>query len=181
MPAHRAARRYAKAAFDLAREQGREDDVLADLKALGRLLEASEPLRDFVGNYLIPPERRRQAIDALFEGRVHPLTLTFLGLLERKKRLGALAEVAAAFAALHDEARGILRVEITSAAPLTPGQRESLAQRLVAKLGRQIDPAFGVDPALIAGFRAQVGDQVYDYSVDTQLKMLNQKMAFAEG
>jgi F-type H+-transporting ATPase subunit delta len=175
----RAAKRYAKAVFDLAEEEGRTDAVLADFTALAALLEASADLRQFADNYMIEPARRVQTLGSLFEGRLDPLAFKFLVFLDSKRRFGEIAEVIREFHRLHDAARGVLDVHVTSAAPLTDGQADDLRGRLRTRFQREIKPRFSVKPGLIGGFQIQVNDLVYDDSIEYQLQSLNRKLANA--
>ena len=174
----KAARRYAQALFLLASEQGRLDTVQADLQSVGALLAGSPELRAFVGDLLMPPSRRAQVLGELFEraGHADPLLVRFLFLLSEKKRLPLLAEIAAAFGESYDEARGILRVRVTSARTLDREQVDRIVAHLRAQHGKDIRPVLAVDPALLGGFVIQVGDQVRDLSVETQLQRLQRQL-----
>ena len=177
----KAARRYAKALFLLAVEQHKLDAVQADLQALAALLEASKDLRDFLGNYLIAPARRAQVLGDLFEreGRAEALLARFIFLLEEKKRMPLLREIASAFGALYDQERGIVRVELMSARPLDREQLERITERLRQQLGKDVRPTVRVNPDLLGGFIIQVGDQVRDLSVESQLRRLRRELVEA--
>lgn len=178
MSQSKAARRYAQALFLLASEQGKLDAVQADLQALGALLEGSPELRAFVGDLLLPPSRRAQVLGELFErqGHADPLLVRFLFLLSEKKRLPLLGEIVTAFGESYDQARGILRVQVTSARPLDAAQVDRIVARLRTQHGKDIRPVLAVDPALLGGFVIQVGDQVRDLSVETQLQRLQRQL-----
>lgn len=178
MSQSKAARRYAQALFLLASEQGKLDAVQADLQALGGLLAASPELRAFLGDLLLPPSRRSQVLGELFErqGQADPLVVRFLFLLAEKKRLPLLADIVTAFGQSYDQARGILRVRVTSARPLDAAQVDRIVARLRAQHGKEIRPELDVDPALLGGFVIQVGDQVRDLSVETQLQRLQRQL-----
>jgi F-type H+-transporting ATPase subunit delta len=175
----RAAKRYAKALFDLAVEQGEVDGVREDLAGLRELLAASPDLAGFLANYLLPPERRRETLQALFAGKAHPLLVRFLLFLEARKRMPVLADVFGAFDALYDERQGIARVTVASAQPLTPAQREEIGTRMKRRLGREIRLRETVDPSLLGGLQIKVGDLVHDYSVETQLQRLRARLLAA--
>lgn len=159
------AKRYARALFALAQKAGRLDAVRGDLLRIRRALADSAPLEAFVLNPVVSAPARRAALAGLFRDRLDPLVYRFLLFLEQKRRLPALAAVAERFEGLCDEARGILRVQVTSAHPLSDDQRRQLRDRLGRKLGRDIRDEVDVDPALIGGFRVRAGDRVYDLSV----------------
>ena len=173
-----AAKRYARALFDLARQENRSDAVCADIQAIGQLLQAGD-LERFVGNYIIPSDRRVQTIRALFEGKVDALTLRFLLFLESKKRLGLLGGIASDISRLFDEQQGVLNVEITSATPLSAEQFSAIGRKLEEKFRKKIRATAATDARLLGGFVVQVGGTIYDYSIETQLQALNRTLASA--
>lgn len=175
----KAARRYAKALFLQAAEENRLDAVQADLLSTATLLEASADLRRFLGNYLVPPARRVQALGEIFErqGGAEPLLTRFLFLLEEKRRLALLPEIIGAFGEFFDQERGILRVKVTSARPMEAGQVDRIVARLKQTFGKDIRPAVSVDPRLLGGFIVQVGDLIRDLSVESQLERLQRRLA----
>jgi F-type H+-transporting ATPase subunit delta len=175
----RAARRYARALFDLAVDRGELDGVREDLAGLRGLLAASPELVAFLADYLLPAERRQSTIRALFEGRAHPLLARFLLFLEDRKRMAVLPDLFDAFEQMYDERKGIARVTVVSARPLTAAQRAEIEARLQRKLGREIQMRETVNPALLGGLQIRVGDLVYDYSVETQLQRLHRRLLTA--
>lgn len=175
----KAARRYARALFDLAVEQGRLDAVQADLDAVDALARAEAGLAAFLGNFSIGQDRRIQVLGALFEGKIDPLAFRFLVFLEAKRRLPLLPDIALALRGLADEQRGILKVTIRSAQPLAADAQAALLAQLERKFGRTIKAEMEIDGSLLGGFQVRVGDRVYDYSIETQLQALQRKLAFA--
>ncbi len=177
--ATQASRRYARAVFELAEEQQKTDAVCTDLITLGTLIEQSRELARFLGNLVIPSEKRTQTLTALFEGKVDPLTLRFLLFLESKRRLVALPGIIEQIGLLFDEKQGVLNAEITSASQLEPAQFASIGRKLEDRFGKKIKATAAVDPALLGGFIVQVGGTIYDYSIETQLQSLGRKLAGA--
>lgn len=174
-----AAKRYARAVFQLAEQENRTDAVCSDLLAIGALLGQSDELARFIGNLVIPSERRAQTLQALFGGKVDALTLRFLLFLESKRRLPALPGIIAQVSALYDEKLGVLTAEVTSAAPLEPGQFAAIGRKLEDKFNKKIKATASVDPRLLGGFIVQVGGTIYDHSIETQLQSLGKKLAGA--
>jgi F-type H+-transporting ATPase subunit delta len=181
MSDHRAASRYAKALFDLAEDRQRLDPLRADLRTLDALLNSSPELRKFLENRMISPTRRLEILGELFgkQGQAEPLLTTFLLFLEEKRRLSLLPTILAEFEARYEKSRSILRVRVTSARPLAEAQLQSIQQRLAARHHQQIIAETAVDPDLIGGFQIQIGDEVLDCSIETQLQKLNRKLAHA--
>lgn len=176
----RAARRYAKALHGLASAEGRSEAVRSGLGAIANTFAASPDLRAFVANYTIPAPRRQTALEALFKTGSDPLLYRFLLFLDEKKRLPLIALIAAAYERLTDEERGVLRIQITSPGPLGPDQVRTIAERFRVRLNRrEVVATCAEDARLLGGFTVQIGDQVMDYSLETQLQLLKQKLSFA--
>lgn len=179
MPRSPAARRYARALFDLAREQGRLDAVASDLAGLARLGEHREDYEALVGAHALTQDQRRSLWRGMLEGRADPLTLRFALFLVHKNRAGLLAEIIREFRALYLQAQGIVAVDIVSARPLPEDQRRTVSERMEKKLGRKVEATLTVDPSLLGGFLVRADDTVYDYSVHHQLEQLHRRLVSA--
>lgn len=179
MASTQAAKRYARAAFQLAVQENRADAVCTDLIGIGALLRESPELAKFIANLIIPADKRVQTLQALFTGKVDALTLRFLLFLESKKRLGALSGIVDEISRLYNEQQGVLNVEITAASALDDTQRDAIRSKLAARFGKKIIATSSVDPKLLGGFIVQVGGTIYDYSLETQLQSLGRKLASA--
>ena len=175
----RAAKRYAQAVFDLARDQGRADAVREDFAALRRLLTDTPALREFLRNYLLAPARRVQLLSLLFEAHLDPLALRFLFFLEEKKRMALLPEILEQFDQLARAAAGLLKVTLTAARPLDASQVQSICERLSRKHGRPVEATQQLNPALLGGFQIQLGDAIQDFSLATQLATLHRRFVTA--
>ena len=173
-----AARRYAKALFSLAREDGRVAEVRAEVERLGRLIEESPELRGVLLQPLHPVAERRAVLAAVAERLgASPLLQHFLSFLVDQRRLVDWEAIEAEFARLADAAAGLTKARVRSATPLTDAQRARLQRALEAKTGGRIELEIEIDPALVGGAVAQVGDMVYDGSLRTQLRQLRASLA----
>ncbi len=170
-----AARRYAKALFDLAKQTG--PDALAkagaDLEAFAALGKESPELSRLFRDPVFSPEEKRGVITAL-SGRLEAgaMVRDFLFLLADKHRLSILDRIAAEFRALLDVEDGILRGELVSAVPLGEKIQDKVKGRLARKAGKTLVLDFKVDEALLGGMLLKIGDNVMDASLKTQLSLL---------
>jgi len=168
-----AAERYARALFSLAKDEGRIDGVGEEL---GRLVEAMRQvpaLRDVLVRPLHPAVERRAALRGVGEQLgLSPLLLHFGSFLIDQRRTGDLEGIHERYQRLAEEAAGRVRGEVVSAAPLDGGQLERLRAALARQTGRVVDLEVRVDPALLGGVVARVGDLVFDGSLRTQLAQL---------
>ncbi len=171
------ARRYAKALFSLADEQGQVEQWSTALDALGRALASSPELRETLESPLFEKEQRRNVVAAL--GKSIGLAETpssFLLLLADRTRLAYLPAIIQDFRDLADARLGRVRAKVTSAVPLSPDEARRIAERLAQGQKTQVIVEQTVDAALLGGVVAQVGSLVYDGSVRSQLEELRRAM-----
>ncbi len=175
------ARRYARALYALAVDTQVTEAVRSDLASLRRSLHESPELAAFAGNYLVPHGLREKALSALFAGRVAPLTWRFVRFLESKRRLGLIDDMARAYEADEEARRGIVQGTVTAAIPLDAGRVQAVAQGASARTGKTVVLSSITDAAMLGGFRLQIGDTVYDYSLAARLRMARAALAKGQG
>ena len=172
-PGAAAARRYARALFGLASEESRLDDVRREMAALSGRLDASPDLRNVLYRPLHPLEERRAALEAVMARlQSSPTVRRFCAFLLQQRRMQDFPEVLVELERLANEATGRVEAEITSAGPLGDAQLERLRSALAARTGRDVQLEVAVDPTLLGGVVAKVGDLIFDGSLRTQLAQL---------
>jgi len=177
MRAGSSARRYARALFALAGEEGRVEEVRRELDALVALIEGNEELSHAIFRPLHPAAERRRVLRATCERLgASPTLQRFCAFLVDQRRVVEIAEIRAAYAALADAAAGRMRARVVSASPLSEAQRERLRRALAARTGRELELETEVDAALLGGAIASVGDLVFDGCLRTQLEQLRQSL-----
>jgi F-type H+-transporting ATPase subunit delta len=173
----RAAVRYAVALHDLAAAAQCGEAVARDMRRLRQWIAGVAGLSGFLANALLPRQHRQTILSRLFEGAVEPLTWRFLCLVESKRRMGLLDDICASFLE-HDEARqGIVRGRLTAVATPGPAEVGEITARAGRRTGKRVVLQTAEDPALLGGYRLQVGDTVYDLSLAARLRMLRRTMA----
>ena len=174
-----AARPYAQALFELAREANQLDVVHDDIQSLGELTGQSDDFKSLVENPFISREKKTAVLDALLQGKSAELTLRFLRFLVSKNRLNLLEDVSEELHQMVLVERGAIEGEIRTAVGLSEDQVKEICLRLKAQFAKDILPTVKVDPELIGGFQVQIGDTVYDYSIKNQLENLRQRIISA--
>jgi F-type H+-transporting ATPase subunit delta len=176
MPRGASARRYAEAAFDLAKKQGKLDRWLSDLRTAAGLL-ADPRLLLALDNPKVPRARKRQYLDAAFTVTLDPMVRNLLYLLVDRGRTGLVGRIADEFAALYNREMGIVVADVTTAVALTEAQQRKVQERLQQLTNaKQIDLRVHTDPRIIGGLIARVGDMLYDGSVRTRLSELQERL-----
>ncbi len=179
MSAPEVVRRYAATLLEAAAELKAEAQVQADVEGLRATLQTSAELSACLRNRLVDAQVHRSLLEALFAGKVQPLTLNFLLLLAERRRADLLPEILAAFADLYDARQGFVQAEVRSAVELSDEQRARFKQSLEAYTGKQVRLSTRVDHSLKGGAIAQVGDTVFDGSLIRHLQHLHEQLAGA--
>jgi F-type H+-transporting ATPase subunit delta len=160
---------YALALLSIAEAEGVLDRVEDELYAFAKSVERHADLREALTDEALPSERKKAVIDELLGARAHPLTATLVGFLVdagQARRIGPIAEELAREAAERSEKR---LAEVRVAVALTDAQRSRLADALASAVGHPVELKVDVDPSVVGGVVARVGDEVFDGSVASRL------------
>ena len=175
-----AARRYAEAAFAIAKADGTLPAWETALSGLARLV--ADPT---VGAYLETNKVESPAKFATLDqalGAVEPKARNLAKLLVLKRRIGLAGEVETAFRALIDAERGVARARVTTATALNDASRQSIVAAVRRSTGAtEVQLEERVDRELLGGAVVQVGDHVIDGSVRTRLGGLRRNIAGSIG
>jgi F-type H+-transporting ATPase subunit delta len=171
------ARRYARALLQVALERGQEDDVLARLQGLQELWCAMPDLRHAIKDPQLPPERRITVLRQI-AGEDSPEVLQeFLRVIVERRRVEVLRFGGTLLGEMLDEARGVRHATVTSAYPLSPDQEQRLREALRQVLGTEVILSTRLDPTIIGGVAARVGDLVLDGSLRQRLETIGRHLA----
>ena len=167
---------YAQALFSVVKAEGDLERVEDELYRFGKLLESNNDLKQALQEPGIDRSQRVKVLEDLLADKVSPHTLgliTFVVASERGRQLpqilGELSELAA-------EARKSVVAEVRSATLLEAKQRTALAQALGKATGKKVELKVLVDPSIIGGVVAKVGDTVIDGSVKRRLENLKEQV-----
>jgi F-type H+-transporting ATPase subunit delta len=166
---------YATALLELAEVSGRLEEVSDEVSQLSELLRAEKALKRLLGSRALAMEERAALLERLLKGRVSDTLYGFVQVVNQKDRLSALASILQAFDELFAERRGIIEVDVTSAHALSESEAGALGKALGESMKKQVVLHRYVDEQLIGGLVIRVGDQLFDGSVATQLKLMKRK------
>lgn len=172
----KAAKRYAKALFDLSSKSGELDSIRGDLDAILKLIQDTPELARFMRDYMLPASARTRILAEIFSTRINTLTFRFIKLLEEKKRCGILDNICVSFANMHDTMQGIVKGQITSPIHLDQQDIQLITDYARTKTEGRLVLATVIDPELLGGFKLRLGDVVYDASVAAQIHTLRERM-----
>ena len=169
-------RGYAEALFAVAEAEGELDTVEAQLYAFARMLDQQARFREALADPALPTENKRDLIRDAIGDRVNPIALNLLTFLVEQGRAREAGLIIDTVAQVVAERRQRALVEVRSAVPLDQTQRERLQEALSEATGRQIEVRVVVDPTVIGGVVARVGDEIVDGSVRTRLEEAKQHL-----
>lgn len=163
---------YAAGILAIADAEGISDRVGDELFRLARAIEGNTQLHDTLTDRAIPVERRVSVVSDLVEGRVSNVTVELVAFLIAQGRVRDLGSIAERVAALAAEQEGRAVAEVRTAVELEPGTVERMAAALSATAGRPVEVKAVVDPTVVGGVVARIGDTVIDGSVRRRLEGL---------
>lgn len=168
------ARPYARAAFSIAREQGRLSPW-SQLLGFAAIAVAQPVVQTVLGD-------PRVAADALVDvllppGESDPTFRQLLDVLAANRRLALLPEIAGLFEQLRAEAERIVKATVTSAQALDAAELAKLHDSLKKRFGSEVEISTAIDVSLIGGAIIDVGDIVIDGSIKTKLARLGAALA----
>ncbi|MCS7254063.1 MAG: ATP synthase F1 subunit delta [Armatimonadota bacterium] len=159
------AKRYAKALFEIAKENNIVEQVESDINSVWALLQSEKDLLKLLTHPMIPAHRKVELLDHHIEGRVNELVVHFMELLVRRGRIKELGHIISVFKELADEWRNVLHVEVRSAVELTEEELEWIKRWASQMWGKQIFIHARLDESLIGGIVIKAGDKLLDLSI----------------
>ena len=164
------ARRYAKAIFAVGQEQGKYEEYNDVLAGVSGLFESNPEVVDALTNPLYPLDVREKVMTGMIGSMgVDSVMSNFLNLLVEKKRAEILPEIAEEYKTMVDEEKNISHGSVISAIGLSDELQQRVQATLEKLTGKKVELTTSVDPSIIGGIIAKVGDLVLDGSIKTQL------------
>jgi len=167
---------YASAIFEVARAEDVLEAVEDQLFRFARILEGSDDLRKTITDPAIPADRRQGIVEDLLGAKTVPLTTSLVSFIVGAGRARDLVEIIDRFVQRAAEARRHVIAEVRSAVPLDEQLRTRLAAALSSSLGKEVEVRVIVDPTVLGGLAARIGDTVIDGTVRHRLDLLREAM-----
>jgi F-type H+-transporting ATPase subunit delta len=167
---------YAQALFSVAEAEGALGSIENELFSFAKAVEQSTELRQALTDPALPAENKKAVIHDLLGDRSNPLTASLLGFVVESGRSRELGRIVEELATVAAERRQHALAEVRTAVPLSDEQRDRLAAALARATGKSLEVKVVVDPSVIGGVVAHVGDEVFDGSVHTRLAEAKQHL-----
>jgi F-type H+-transporting ATPase subunit delta len=173
-----AARVYAEALFDVAKDKGKLDAIRDEL---GQFADAVDGERDLQVFFFSPYFSSAEKVAGLRRavGGADPELLNFLELLIEKQRMPEIFRVRRHFEELWKQENRRLEVTVTSAIELDPAVVGKVGEEIERQTGQRVDLSSRVDGEILGGIVLQVGNKILDASIRTRLEKLRKSVAQA--
>ena len=166
---------YAAALFAIARAEGVLEDVEDELFRVSRTIAGDDRLRSVLTDPAIPADKRQAVVEEVLKG-ARPIARNLVSMVVAAGRAKDLPAIVDEFLAKAAAERQREVAEVTSAVPLDASQRERLAQALSKATGKQVEVHVIVDPYVLGGLRARIGDRVIDGTIRSRLRKLRETL-----
>ena len=167
---------YATALFEVARAEGNLERVEAELYQVARAIEGSDELRSKLTDQALPVDLRQGIVEDLLGDRTQPVTKALVSFVVGSGRARDLATIIDRMVARSAEERSEAVAEVRSAIPLDDDQQQRLATALSNRTGQKVSVQVSVDPSILGGIIATIGDTVIDGSVRRRLEQLRESL-----
>ena len=167
---------YARALFEVARAEGTLDEVEDELFRFARSYESSDSLRNALTDEHIPAEKRQAIVEDLLGGKTTTTTIQLVSMVVGSGRSRDITAIVDSLVARASSAKQLDVAEVRTAVELTDDQRARLKAALENATGRSINLKTIVDPSVVGGVVATIGDTVIDDTVRTRIEQLKSRL-----
>jgi F-type H+-transporting ATPase subunit delta len=166
--------RYGQAVFEIAAQNQNFTTWQNSMDTLDRIVRDRDVLF-FLENPRVSIAKKREVLEPKLKG-VNPMAVNLLYLLAERGGLALMPEIASNYQQRLDGLRGIAHALVKTAVPLSETETDEIKQKLGVMFGKQIDITTEIDPSLLGGVVARVGDKVIDGSVSRRLENLKREI-----
>ena len=167
---------YARALFEIARAEGTLDEVEDELFRFARSYESSDALRTTLTDEHVPAEKRQAIVEDLLDGKATATTVQLVSMVVGSGRGRDIPAIVDSLVQRASSAKQLDVAEVRTAVPLTADQQARLKAALENATGKSLNLKATVDPSVVGGVVATVGDTVIDDTVRTRIDQLKSRL-----
>lgn len=168
--------RYAKALFDLAKENNNLEIVSNDIDLINSVVKESENFLQYFNSPIVKENKKEQLLKNVFHDKISIETFKFLELIINNGREEYLIDICRIFNNLYLEDKNILKVQLISAVELSDNLVQEIKQKLLETYKSEIILENIIDEKIIGGFILKVKDKQIDASVLSSLKEIRKNL-----
>ncbi len=167
---------YARALFEVARAEGTLDEVEDELFRFARSYESSDALRNALTDEHIPAEKRQAIVEDLLGAKTTTTTVQLVSMVVGSGRSRDIPAIVDSLVARASSAKQLDVAEVRTAVALSDDQQARLKAALENATGKSINLKTIVDPSVVGGVVATIGDTVIDDTVRTRIEQLKSRL-----
>ncbi|WP_223065997.1 F0F1 ATP synthase subunit delta [Paenibacillus caui] len=166
------AKRYAKAVYEIAAQEGRTLEVEQELKAAVEAFTADKDVVNFIASPSISEEAKWKAMEASLAGKLSKPVISLLKLLVERGRIAILSELLDSYIQIAGNELGLATAVAYTTYPLNEQEQQQVADEFGALVKKKIRVENVVDTSLLGGMKVVIGDTLYDGSLAGKLERL---------
>ena len=167
---------YAEGLLKIVEAEGDLLRVEDELFRFAKLLEENHDLKQALSDSSVERAQRIKIVDELLTGKVSPHTVGLITFVVTQDRARQLPQILEELSSMASEKRHAVLAEVRSAVPLDEPQRVALTSALSKATGKTVELKVLVDPTVLGGIYAKVGDTVIDGTVRRRLELLKEQV-----
>lgn len=169
--------RYAKSLFDLAQEEGNLDQVHDDVMNAWEVAKNGE-FADFLKSPIIPINKKKDVINAVFAKSDKHLVKTFHVMIEHKRE-PYMGDFCRTFHLMYNKEKHVSSVRLITAVELSEGTIKDLLETFKTKglLEPEVELIKEIKPSIIGGFILEFDGQIYNASLLHQLDQMKKQFS----
>ncbi len=176
MPNPRLATRYAKSLIGLAQERGELATMYEDMLYLQAICKSNKDFVNLLRSPVIRSAKKEAIITAITKDKISKLTASFAKLLTDKGREEDLPEIVNAVITQYNEIKGIQKIKLTTAVPVSENLKTAIVNKVKANAGfEKVEIESKVNEALIGGFVLEYNNNLVDASILRDLKEIKKQ------
>jgi F-type H+-transporting ATPase subunit delta len=168
--------RYAKALFELGKEQQLIDTVIKDIQLVDELCKTSSDFWLMLESPVVKTSHKRSSIKLIFGDKINEISLKFLDLVVQNRREGYWKNISRNFLALCRKDQGIVSAKLTLAKSIDELSKKNLNDLLAKSFNAKIEMEEVLDEDIIGGFVLRIEDQQLNASVSYQLNQIKREL-----
>jgi F-type H+-transporting ATPase subunit delta len=169
---------YARSLFEVAKEQGKLDEIREQLGQIADAVAESRELQTFFFSPYFSTQEKEEGLEKAVTG-ADPILMNLLRLLIENHRMPVLFRLRRAYDDRWQEENRLLPVEVTSAVDLDEDTVRQIGDRIAEQTDRKVQLSARVEPDILGGIVVRVGNTVLDASVRNRLEQLRRQVARA--
>lgn len=172
----KAAKRYARALFQVGLEANLLKVFNEDMQKLKNLIQDSTELQSLFKSPIIKPKKKIAILKEIFSGKIHQTIINFLNIITNAKRENLTQSICIQFNKMYLDYMGIKTAEVTSVSKLDEKTRVELSEKLESFTNAKVNLKESIDESLIGGITLSIEDKQFDNSIKTQLNKMRKEL-----